>query len=133
LEVSFGSARDIQNLVEGLVRSVWKKLKDVELFEGKEFPRMNYQVAMSKYGSDKPDTRFGLEIQHITDLVGDNVVEAIVMKNDTKLSGSELKRLAQLDNKVNNAYITCFFLLLLPFWTLYITLAALSRIPPRKH
>ncbi|KAG0322144.1 aspartyl-tRNA synthetase 2, mitochondrial [Linnemannia gamsii] len=100
LEVSFGSARDIQNLVEGLVRSVWKKLKDVELFEGKEFPRMNYQVAMSKYGSDKPDTRFGLEIQHITDLVGDNVVEAIVMKNDTKLSGSELKRLAQLDNKV---------------------------------
>ncbi|KAG0295546.1 aspartyl-tRNA synthetase 2, mitochondrial [Linnemannia gamsii] len=100
LEVSFGSARDIQNLVEGLVRSVWRKLKDVELFEGKEFPRMNYQVAMSKYGSDKPDTRFGLEIQHVTDVLGDNVVEAIVMKNDMKLSGSELKKLAQLDNKV---------------------------------
>ncbi|KAF9121649.1 aspartyl-tRNA synthetase 2, mitochondrial [Mortierella sp. 14UC] len=100
LEVSFGSAKDIQNLVEGLVRSVWKKIKNVELFDGQEFPRMNYQVAMSKYGSDKPDTRFGLEIQHITDIIGDNVVEAIIMKNDMKLSGSELKKLAQLDNKV---------------------------------
>jgi len=48
LEVSFGSAKDIQSLVEGLVRSVWKKLKGVELFDGREFPRMNYQVAMSK-------------------------------------------------------------------------------------
>ncbi|KAF9088300.1 aspartyl-tRNA synthetase 2, mitochondrial [Mortierella sp. AD031] len=100
LEVSFGSAKDIQNLVEGLVRSVWRKLKDVELFDGTPFPRMNYQVAMSKYGSDKPDTRFGLEIQHVTDIIGDNIVEAIVMKNDMKLSGSELKKLAQLDNKV---------------------------------
>lgn len=100
MEVSFGSARDIQNLVEGLVRSVWRKLKDVELFEGKGFPRMNYQVAMSKYGSDKPDTRFGLEIQHVTDVIGNNVVEAIVMKNEMKLSGSELKKLTQLDNKV---------------------------------
>ncbi|KAF9544375.1 aspartyl-tRNA synthetase 2, mitochondrial [Mortierella hygrophila] len=100
LEVSFGSARDIQNLVEGLVRSVWKKLKSVELFDGKEFPRMNYQVAMSKYGSDKPDTRFGLEIQHVTDITGDNIVEGIVLKADMKLSGSELKKLAQLDNKM---------------------------------
>ncbi|KAG0373654.1 hypothetical protein BGX24_011412 [Mortierella sp. AD032] len=100
LEVSFGSAKDIQNLVEGLVRSVWKKIKNVELFDGQEFPRMNYQVAMSKYGSDKPDTRFGLEIQHITDLAGDNIVEAIIMKNDMKLSGSELKKLAQLEDKV---------------------------------
>ncbi|KAF9901784.1 hypothetical protein EC991_005666 [Linnemannia zychae] len=100
LEVSFGSAKDIQNLVEGLVRSVWRKIKNVELFDGQDFPRMNYQVAMSKYGSDKPDTRFGLEIQHITDITGDSIMEAIILKGDMKLSGSELKKLAQLDNKV---------------------------------
>ncbi|KAF9922463.1 aspartyl-tRNA synthetase 2, mitochondrial [Linnemannia zychae] len=98
LEVSFGSAKDIQRLVEGLVRSVWKKLKNVDPFEGQEFPRMNYQVAMSKYGSDKPDTRFGLEIQHIANLTEDNIIEAIVLKNDMKLSGSELKKLAHLEN-----------------------------------
>ncbi|KAG9321901.1 hypothetical protein KVV02_003662 [Mortierella alpina] len=99
LEVSFGSASTIQKLVEGLVRSVWKKLKDVELFDGQPFPRMNYQVAMSKYGSDKPDTRFGLEIKHIASLAGEHVLEAIVLKSDLGLSTSELKKLANLGTK----------------------------------
>ncbi|CAO3564387.1 unnamed protein product [Mortierella alpina] len=99
LEVSFGSASDIQNLVEGLVRSVWKKLKDVELFDGQAFPRINYQVAMSKYGSDKPDTRFGLEIRHIASLTGEHVLEAIVLKSDLGLSNSELKKLANQGTK----------------------------------
>ncbi|KAF9436376.1 aspartyl-tRNA synthetase 2, mitochondrial [Entomortierella beljakovae] len=100
LEVSFGSAEDIQSLVEGLVRSVWHKIKGVELFEGKAFPRMNYQVAMSKYGSDKPDTRFGLEIQKLSDINGDKILEGIVLKSHTKLSGSELKRITHLENEV---------------------------------
>ncbi|KAF9116280.1 hypothetical protein BGX27_003873 [Mortierella sp. AM989] len=100
LEVSFSSARDIQALVEGLVRAVWRKVQDVELFEGASFPRMNYQVAMSKYGSDKPDTRFGLEIQRVAGIAGDKILEGIVLKSDMKLPGSDLKRIAQLENKV---------------------------------
>lgn len=64
---------------------------------------------MSKYGSDKPDTRFGLEIQHVTDITGDNIVEGIVLKGDMKLSGSELKKLAQLDNKVKPHLSHVFF------------------------
>ncbi|GJJ70911.1 aspartyl-tRNA synthetase [Entomortierella parvispora] len=99
LEVSFGSAKDIQGLVEGLVRSVWKKLKGVELFNGGEFPRMNYQVAMSKYGSDKPDTRFGLEIQRVADLANSNILEAIVLKHDSKPSDSDIKRITRTDAK----------------------------------
>lgn len=75
---------------------------------------MNYQVAMSKYGSDKPDTRFGLEIQHVADIMGDNIVEGIILKGDMKLSGSELKKLAQLDNKVNRPHLSrCVFLKLI--------------------
>ncbi|KAI8606199.1 mitochondrial aspartyl-tRNA synthetase [Dissophora ornata] len=100
LEVSFGSAKDIQTLVEGLVRSVWEKIKGVELFEGKPFPRMNYQLAMSQYGSDKPDTRFGLEIQKVTDMAEDHIMEAIVLKSSMKLPGSDLKKLAQQDDRV---------------------------------
>ncbi|KAK3805492.1 MAG: tRNA synthetases class II-domain-containing protein [Benniella sp.] len=99
LEVSFGSARDIQTLVEGLVRSVWKRLKGVEVCDGEPFPRMNYQLAMSKYGSDKPDTRFGLEIQHVADMANDTILEAIVLKKAIKLPSSDLKKLAQQDNK----------------------------------
>ncbi|KAF9917107.1 aspartyl-tRNA synthetase 2, mitochondrial [Lobosporangium transversale] len=100
LEVSFGSAKDIQALVEGLVRSVWKRLKNIDPLAGECFPRMNYQVAMSKYGSDKPDTRFGLEIQHVADIIGDNVLEAIVLKRDMRLPGSDLKKLSQLNDKI---------------------------------
>ncbi|KAG0044802.1 hypothetical protein BGZ83_009924 [Gryganskiella cystojenkinii] len=101
LEVSFGSAQDIQNLVEGLVRSVWKKLKNVDPYDGATFPRMNYQVAMSKYGSDKPDTRFDLEIQHLHDLANGDVLEAIVLKHDSKPSDSDIKRITRVDTKVS--------------------------------
>ncbi|KAF9994825.1 hypothetical protein BGZ79_000382 [Entomortierella chlamydospora] len=100
LEVSFGSARDIQTIVEGLVRSVWQKTLNVDPLEKMaSFPRMNYQVAMSKYGSDKPDTRFGLEIRHVADITGNSILEGIVLKGGMKLPGSDLKRIAQLENK----------------------------------
>ncbi|KAF9205101.1 aspartyl-tRNA synthetase 2, mitochondrial [Haplosporangium sp. Z 27] len=100
LEVSFGSAKDIQAIVEGLVRSVWRKTLGVDILKEESFPRMNYQDAMSKYGSDKPDTRFGLEIQHVADITGDSILEGIVLKNDMRLSGSDLMKIAQLENKI---------------------------------
>ncbi|KAG0300055.1 aspartyl-tRNA synthetase 2, mitochondrial [Dissophora globulifera] len=87
LEVSFGSAKDIQVLVEGLVRSVWRKLKDVEPYGGEPFPRMNYQAAMSK-------------IQHVADIIDENILEAITLKGSMKLSGSDLKKLTQHDTQV---------------------------------
>ncbi|KAF9987848.1 hypothetical protein BGZ65_001570 [Modicella reniformis] len=86
LEMSFGSARDIQTLVEGLVRSVWRRLKDVELFEGQGFPRMEYQLAMSK-------------IQHVADITDNNMLETIVLKKAMKLSGSDLNKLVQQNTK----------------------------------
>ncbi|KAF9428842.1 hypothetical protein BGZ94_000790 [Podila epigama] len=100
LEVSFGSAKDIQGLVEGLVKAVWRTVKKTEVFENQSFPRMNYQVAMAKYGSDKPDTRFGLEIQHVVDMPKDIVLEAIVLKSNIKPAGAHLKRLLQSQPKV---------------------------------
>ncbi|MEA3399385.1 MAG: aspartate--tRNA ligase [Patescibacteria group bacterium] len=65
LEMSFVEEEDIYNLMEGMIKNVWKKTinVDVEL----PFKRIPYSEAMLKYGSDKPDLRFDLEIKDISD------------------------------------------------------------------
>lgn len=65
-EMSFVEQEDILNIFEGLTRYLFKEIKGVEI---DEFPRMPYSEAMGSYGSDKPDTRFGMKIQNMTELV----------------------------------------------------------------
>ncbi|MFP4524705.1 MAG: aspartate--tRNA ligase [Candidatus Woesearchaeota archaeon] len=65
LELSFVEEEDIYTIMEGLMKHVWKETLGVELET--PFPRMPYDEAMKKYGSDKPDTRFALEIQDVTE------------------------------------------------------------------
>ncbi len=57
-EMSFVEQEDILNMFEGLVRHLFKAVKNYEMAE---VPRMTYADAMQRYGSDKPDTRFGME------------------------------------------------------------------------
>ena len=57
-EMAFIEQEDILNTFEGMVRHLFKVVLDVEI---EDFPRMNYDDAMRLYGSDKPDTRFGME------------------------------------------------------------------------
>ncbi len=66
IETSFLSEREIQDLMEGLVRHVFKRMLDVDL---PAFPRLTYAEATSKYGSDKPDLRVKLELTELTDLM----------------------------------------------------------------
>src|SRR5258708_3661832 len=68
IETSFLGEREIQYLMEGLVRHVFKKVLDVDL---PPFPRLTYAEATSKYGSDKPDLRVKLELTELTDVVKD--------------------------------------------------------------
>ena len=68
IETSFLTEREIQDLMEGLVRDVFKKVLDVDLGA---FPRLTYAEATSKYGSDKPDLRVKLELTELTDIVRD--------------------------------------------------------------
>ena len=67
MEMSFAEVEDIQEIVEGFIADLFKKIldKDIPL----PLPRLTYRDAMERYGSDKPDTRFGMEIQDISDLV----------------------------------------------------------------
>ena len=62
-EMAFIEQEDILNVFEGMVRSLFKNVKGVDLVE---VPRMTYDNAMRLYGSDKPDTRFGMEFVSLT-------------------------------------------------------------------
>lgn len=65
-EMSFIEQEDVIQTFEGLAKHLFKTIRGVE-FET-EFPRMTYAAAMSKYGSDKPDIRFGMEFHELNDL-----------------------------------------------------------------
>ncbi|MGE5527849.1 MAG: aspartate--tRNA ligase [Patescibacteria group bacterium] len=68
VELSFLDRDLILGLTEGMMAAIYRELKGVEL--DPPFPRLTYAEAMARYGSDKPDTRFGLEIMDLTDILG---------------------------------------------------------------
>ena len=65
-EMSFVSEDDIMTLNEGLIKRLWKEMLNVDVET--PFYRMPWDEAMGRFGSDKPDTRFGLEIQDVTEV-----------------------------------------------------------------
>ncbi len=64
IEMSFITEKNVQDLIEGLLHHIWKKIYNIEL--KLPFPRMTFDEAFSLYGSDKPDLRFGLKINDLT-------------------------------------------------------------------
>lgn len=91
IEMSFASEEDIWNIVEGLMNEIFKEIKGVTL---EKFPRLKYTECMSRFGSDKPDTRFKMELNDITDIFNNTdfqifkdiilnkgVINAIVVEN----------------------------------------------------
>lgn len=66
IEMSFIDRDDIIKINEGLLRQLWKEFKGVNVGD---IPRMSYQEAMDRYGSDKPDIRFGMEIKDLSQLI----------------------------------------------------------------
>ncbi|BFQ95068.1 aspartate--tRNA ligase [Enterococcus cecorum] len=69
METCFLSAEEIQTLTEGMIAKVMKDVKGMEVTL--PFPRMTYDEAMNRYGSDKPDTRFDMELVDISEVVKD--------------------------------------------------------------
>ncbi len=66
-EMSFVEQEDVLNTFEGMMRTLFKNVLDVDIPD--PLPRMSWYEAMDKYGSDKPDVRFGMTIHEITDKV----------------------------------------------------------------
>ncbi|MBQ1947243.1 MAG: aspartate--tRNA ligase [Clostridia bacterium] len=68
LEMSFVEEDDVMTVNEGFLKRVFKEALGLDIVT--PFPRMTWREAMDRYGSDKPDTRFGYEIKNLSDLVG---------------------------------------------------------------
>ncbi|MFL0790435.1 MAG: aspartate--tRNA ligase [Prochlorococcus sp.] len=69
LEMSFMDQEQILELNEELISTIWKQVKRVEL--KRPFPRMTWHDAIDRYGTDRPDTRYGMELVNVSDLVAD--------------------------------------------------------------
>ncbi len=98
LEMSFVSQEDVIEFVEGLTKEAFKVI-DVELPE--KFPRLTWQQAMDKYGSDKPDTRFGLELFDLGDILAESDFDAMkeVLANGGIIKGITIPGAASYSRK----------------------------------
>jgi aspartyl-tRNA synthetase len=74
--MSFATSEDVMRVVENLIRQLWAELMDTNVSHG-PFWRLPYQEAMQRYGSDKPDTRYGMEIYRIEHLLPVDLVQKI--------------------------------------------------------
>ena len=83
-EMSFVDAEDIQECVEGYMARLFKEIKGIDI--ALPLPRLTFKDAMDRYGSDKPDTRFGFEIQDISEAVKD--IDFVVFKEALANGGS---------------------------------------------
>ena len=94
IETSFLSAEEIQEMMEGLLKKVMKDTLGVEVTT--PFPRLSFSEAMSRYGNDKPDTRFTLELIDVADIVKDSDLKVFstVVENGGHVKALNLKGLA---------------------------------------
>ena len=69
MELSFVTEQDIMDIAEGMIVAIFKKVLDIDLVT--PFPQMTYEEAMARFGIDRPDIRFGLELCDVSDIVKD--------------------------------------------------------------
>lgn len=86
IEMSFVEKEDVIEIVEEMIREVFKETIDVELTE--PFQRLTYNEAMDRFGSDKPDLRFDLELKDVSDIVKDSKFKVFL---DTLSKGGMVK------------------------------------------
>lgn len=70
MEMSFVTKDDILPIMEGMISKIFKEIRGIELQT--PFMRMTYAEAMDRYGSDKPDTRFGMELTNLSDILAES-------------------------------------------------------------
>jgi aspartyl-tRNA synthetase len=108
-EMAFVEQEDVLQTFEGLIQHLFREVRGVEL--DAQFPRMTYAEAMEKYGSDKPDIRFGMEFNDLTEKAQGNgfvvfdSVDAVLAINAEGCAGYSRKQLDALTNWVKRPQI----------------------------
>lgn len=87
LEISFANEEEIRNLVEKMLKAIIKETRGIEMTEA--FPTISYDEAMRRFGTDKPDTRFDIELKNLTTICKDNTSLFIkqVFSNEEEIMG----------------------------------------------
>ncbi|MEC1521842.1 aspartate--tRNA ligase [Neobacillus niacini] len=95
IETSFLGQEDILSLMEKMMTGLMKEVKGLDITT--PFPRMTYDEAMSRFGSDKPDTRFGLELVDLSEVVKESgfKVFAAAVANGGQVKGINVKGAAE--------------------------------------
>lgn len=96
IETSFMSQEDIINTAENMMAKVMKDVKGLDVTL--PFPRMTYNEAMSRYGSDKPDTRFGMELKDVSEIVKDSEFKVFT---GAVASGGQVKAIVVKDGNAD--------------------------------
>jgi len=99
LEMSFITPEDIYSIMEGLIKKLWKDLLDIEVET--PFPRIPYWESMERFGIDRPDIRFDMELKDICDIgtQSDFKVFRSIVENGGKISGICVKGGASFSRK----------------------------------
>jgi aspartyl-tRNA synthetase len=99
MEMSFVQPQDVIEVIEGMMVLLFKELKGVEL--KRPFKKLTYTEAMNRFGSDKPDTRFGLEIKDFTEALRNSQarVFASAIKTGGVVKGMRIPKGAELSRK----------------------------------
>ena len=111
MEMAFMTDEDIMSLVEGMMRKMFMDVSGISLPDGR-FQRMTYADAMDKYGSDKPDLRYGLTFSDVTKIVSDSpfkvfsgskMVKGLKVSQGDRISNSRLKNKGDVFSKAQDA------------------------------
>ncbi|MBI5050041.1 MAG: aspartate--tRNA ligase [Nitrospirae bacterium] len=99
LEMSFAEREDVIALIEGMMKEVFKDTLNIEL--AMPFPRLTYNDALERFGSDKPDMRFSIELKNAGDIVKDSSFKVFLsaLENGGKVKGINAKGLADYSRK----------------------------------
>lgn len=110
IEMSFLSEHEIRSMMEQMIVRVMKEVKGMEI--ATPFPSLTWNEAMNRYGNDKPDTRFGMELQDVTGLFKESefkvfqdaiqnkgAIKAIVVPNKADMTRKEVDALTDLAKK----------------------------------